>query len=803
MNGLHYEVRRTSSDIEEIHATLTVLFVLEGSMTVKMQGDTIVMRERDLLLINPGISYELAGRGDLLYGEASYSMQIVADILNGKDLVLYADSVRDHLHSYEDLRNIFYELTALFADNVHKTNAAIDSLLLKLLDCLIEHYPQEESDSAHQEDSKNSQDARLRQIMQYIMSHLSTEINLTELADQMYVSVSTLSRIFHNSTGVYFTDYINRLRVSTAINLLRHSDQSLTQIAMNCGFSNSASFNRSFKKLIGSTPSAYREMIHAEMDQELSMRSLERQKIKEDLRNRGYLDSMQNITETDTIDTSLAAGQLYQKVWNQAINAGDIDQMTRANMQFHILYLQEHLHFRYIRLWNVFSKRMMITDRETPDVYNFDSIDLVLDFLVQHHLFPFLDLGRRPDMAVKDMLSNRDVIYLREEYLDFPDRVSWEHCLSSFYSHLLNRYGLEEVSHWIFELTRDSIYDSPLYGDPKYDFYDAWKFFYLCTKQIVPQALVGGISMAVNEQWDYLKTFYTRCTMEKCPPDFASFLLFPYGQLSSEEQKEGRHTLSQGMHQNEREISKMRQLMDESGLSDRLLFITEWNNSISNRNFLNDDVFRSAYLVSGIADLWGKVNLIAVMAASDWVSSYADTRGIVNGGIGLLTKDTIRKPAFYALEFLNQLGNHYLICNQHMIVTEQDNGDLYLLCFHFSWYTPHAGQSEDISIGECSHLFDDKRPMSLHLTLLNLKQAGSFYVKRQVLNQKNGSILNEWGKYQYENNLSRQDVKYLQEISIPTIYLERVHVDDDHTMQLEITLEPEEVSLLHIYHTEE
>lgn len=416
-------------------------------MTVKMQGDTIVMRERDLLLINPGISYELAGRGDLLYGEASYSMQIVADILNGKDLVLYADSVRDHLHSYEDLRNIFYELTALFADNVHKTNAAIDSLLLKLLDCLIEHYPQEESDSAHQEDSKNSQDARLRQIMQYIMSHLSTEINLTELADQMYVSVSTLSRIFHNSTGVYFTDYINRLRVSTAINLLRHSDQSLTQIAMNCGFSNSASFNRSFKKLIGSTPSAYREMIHAEMDQELSMRSLERQKIKEDLRNRGYLDSMQNITETDTIDTSLAAGQLYQKVWNQAINAGDIDQMTRANMQFHILYLQEHLHFRYIRLWNVFSKRMMITDRETPDVYNFDSIDLVLDFLVQHHLFPFLDLGRRPDMAVKDMLSNRDVIYLREEYLDFPDRVSWEHCLSSFYSHLLNRYGLEEVSH--------------------------------------------------------------------------------------------------------------------------------------------------------------------------------------------------------------------------------------------------------------------------------------------------------------------------------------------------------------------
>lgn len=803
MNGLHYEVRRTSSELEEIHATLTVLFVLEGSMTVRMQGDTIVMHENDLLLINPGISYELTGMSGLLYGEASYSMQIVADILDGKDLVLYADSVRDYLHSYEDLRSILYELTALFAENDHKTSAASDSLLLKLMDCLIERYHLEESASAHPEDARDSQDARLRQIMQYIMSHLSTEINLTELADQMYVSVSTLSRIFHNSTGVYFTEYINRLRVSTAISLLRHSDQSLTQIAMDCGFSNSASFNRSFKKLIGTTPSAYRETVRTEAKKEKELRLKERQRIQEDLRKEGYLASVLNITETEDVDASLTGSQTYRKIWSQAINAGDIDQLTRANMQFHILFLQEHLHFRYVRLWNVFSKRMMITDQGAPGVYNFDGIDLVLDFLVQHNLRPFLDLGRRPDMAVKDLLSNQDVVYLREEYLDFPSRASWEHCLASFISHLLNRYGLEEVSHWIFELTRDSMYDSPLYSDPKYDFFYAWKFFYQSTKQAVPNALVGGISMSVSEQWEYLKSFYARCSGEDCPPDFVSFLLFPYDQLSTNEQAKSRRVLSQGMHTNEQEIMKMRQLMEESGLSDSLLFITEWNNSISNRNFLNDDVFRSAYLVSGISDLWEKADLIAIMAASDWVSSYADTRGIVNGGIGLLTKDTIRKPAFYALEFLNQLGTHFLTCTRHLIATEQDSGDLYLLCFHFSWYTSRAGQSEEISIQECSHLFDDKRPVHLQLMLRNVKQTGNFYVKRRVLNQKNGSILHEWSKFQYENNLSRQDVKYLQEVSIPNIYLNRVHVDADHLLQLEITLEPEEVSLLHIYHIEE
>ena len=53
-------------------------------------------------------------------------------------------------------------------------------------------------------------------------------------------------------------------------------------------------------------------------------------------------------------------------------------------------------------------------------------------------------------------------------------------------------------------------------------------------------------------------------------------------------------------------------------------------------------------------------DMTAVMGGTDWVSSYIDTNKVLNGGVGLLTKDTIGKPAFYAFAFLEHMGTQFL-----------------------------------------------------------------------------------------------------------------------------------------------
>ena len=173
-----------------------------------------------------------------------------------KSLMLYADSARDSLRSYQDLREILQQMTAEYILHSHKTCASMESLMLKLLDCLIENY---QLGQGQIEADENDSDARMQQIMQYIINHIQDEINLSDLAAEMFVSTSTLSRVFKKCTGMYFADYVMRLRVRSSLGLLRNSDQNLTQIAMNCGFSTSAAFNRSFKKVTGMIPSEYRK----------------------------------------------------------------------------------------------------------------------------------------------------------------------------------------------------------------------------------------------------------------------------------------------------------------------------------------------------------------------------------------------------------------------------------------------------------------------------------------------------------------------------------------------------------------
>ena len=87
------------------------------------------------------------------------------------------------------------------------------------------------------------------------------------------------------------------------------------------------------------------------------------------------------------------------------------------------------------------------------------------------------------------------------------------------------------------------------------------------------------------------------------------------------------------------------------------------------------------------------------MSGSDWVSSHMDTVGIVNGGIGLLTKDTIRKPAYFAVDFLNQLGEYLLDKGQNYIVTRKESEDIYILCFYYSWFRrSYFLQEEDVDL---------------------------------------------------------------------------------------------------------
>jgi AraC-like DNA-binding protein len=96
-------------------------------------------------------------------------------------------------------------------------------------------------------------------IVSFISEHHAEPITMADVSKRFRMSESHFSRIFRRSTGNSFTDFLIRVRISRACQLLMQSDENIATICYDVGFNNVANFNRRFIDVKGTTPSAFRK----------------------------------------------------------------------------------------------------------------------------------------------------------------------------------------------------------------------------------------------------------------------------------------------------------------------------------------------------------------------------------------------------------------------------------------------------------------------------------------------------------------------------------------------------------------
>jgi AraC-like DNA-binding protein len=99
---------------------------------------------------------------------------------------------------------------------------------------------------------------RIEDMLASIMDKLHEEISASQMADRMGMSESQFSRYFKKATGNTFTDFVNRVRINRACQLLMETDQLVVNICYEVGFNNVANFNRRFMDIKGMTPTEFR-----------------------------------------------------------------------------------------------------------------------------------------------------------------------------------------------------------------------------------------------------------------------------------------------------------------------------------------------------------------------------------------------------------------------------------------------------------------------------------------------------------------------------------------------------------------
>jgi AraC-like DNA-binding protein len=110
---------------------------------------------------------------------------------------------------------------------------------------------------------KNAEPPIIKRAKEFIYEHHTEHLSLSRAAKAVNMSTFYFCKMFKKVTGINFTDYLSRVRIEKAKNLLLNPNLRVSEIAFEVGFESLTHFNRVFKKLLGQSPTEYRAQLLA------------------------------------------------------------------------------------------------------------------------------------------------------------------------------------------------------------------------------------------------------------------------------------------------------------------------------------------------------------------------------------------------------------------------------------------------------------------------------------------------------------------------------------------------------------
>lgn len=777
------------NEVPHSHQAVELIYVIEGCAKLQTGTEAFEMKKDALVLVNSGQkhSMKILESGLLFRVYMPYGL---LTSLCGEDYVFFVcNSVMNLQSSYQKVRAVIEDMVIEYLNNDGKITAAQLSLSYALAAELLENYKADKDKLSLCFESTGNE--RLDKALHYIQLHYAQPVSLSDIAGSLHISDSYLSRFFKNETGKNFVDYVNDVRLEHALWDLMNTERPMTVIAVDNGFSTPSVFCRLFKKKYGATPTEYKNALAVKRPKE--QKTVKKENLnglrqlfmeKKQLRQKHKEQPVKNIA----VDVYGSAYLWHNK--NSIINIGDATVVSEAKTQEHILYLAEQLNFEYARIWNLFPSKFMISKDFSGSHFNFEYLDRIFDFFVQHKIKMFLDFGKR-DRVMR--VSFNSVYYSVNEQSVLKNKAEWENLIDSFVRHLVRRYGQGVLENWIFEFPIGLL---PYYEE-NFEYIQAYEAGYRIIRKNISNAGVAGPGAADISETENLKKIIREMKRRQCVPDIFTIKVFPY---------HTHQTVNELMHQKTADylylrhfVEKTRALMEEEKINCSLC-VAEWTNSISNRSPIQDSCARGTYIIQNILSVWTLVDMMGFWHCSDTVDVYYDSRKLLLGGGGILTKDGIRKPSFYAFYFLKYMDKHLLKIGNHYMITKNDDGNIHILCFNHRDYSAYYYLKDEntYKINEMDKLFISEDPVFLDICLRGMESDCSYMIKERVINENHGSILNEWQALDYEEDLGSEDIQYLKQICVPKVLMKHT-VCRGTQLNIHVKLEPHEMRLIHIY----
>ncbi|MDD3402454.1 MAG: helix-turn-helix domain-containing protein [Hespellia sp.] len=777
------------------HQNLEIVYVLDGEMEIQIETESYHMEKGDYLLINANKrhSYKKTS-GELLVASFWINYSMLSEYLETNQLLFWCNTVADKSDEYEQLKKVLDQILNHFYDKEKEGALYLSSIYYEAL-YLLSSYFMIKSDDSRLKSLGQRENSRVFEIQNYVQSNYTKQISLNDLAKKLYLSNAYLSKYIKKNFGLSFLEYVNNIRLFHAVDELLYSEKRITRIALDNGFATTASFNKAFKDSYNMTPSVYRTTVRQESK---AVESGDESKQQISQRVKEYLSgvtatpdegSTKNLDEV-TIDARKTTP--LSRTWDEIINIGKIDELLDRTMQEHILILKQEIGFRYVRVWNIFIKEMY-EEIDGAWHYNFSRVDRGLDFLVKNGFKPYIELSFKPlDVS----FSLNSTLSERENDIIFHDRNSYQKIMNDFAAHLTNRYGIDEIESWYFELWKD---DRMNMQDEKGWYFDCFEIGYQALKRVSEKMKVGGAGFALGyDRYQYNKLIQN-WKMQNVRPDFISVYSFSYLLIQQDGVYFGKRSLDNGFVKNQLEL--FRKVLQEEDFMPEELHITEWNFTISSRNCINDSCAQGAYIMKTCIDsVENGVSKMGYWHGSDLHSEYFDSEFVLCGDNGLLSREGVKKPSFYAFHFMHFMKDRLLTKTEHALLTTDGRNNYTIACHNCKQFNYRYMMKEenDVSVEDLEEIYEDLDAIHLRFKIGHVEN-GEYLMRIYYVNRENGSVQDIWKDMQYLKNLSGGESDYMQRAATPKVELRQIKVEDG-VLHVETKLKAHEIRMLDIHY---
>ncbi len=482
-----------------------------------------------------------------------------------------------------------------------------------------------------------------------------------------------------------------------------------------------------------------------------------------------------------SIDYSGVKGPM-NTMFKECIGAGRANEGLRADWQKQLKEVKQDCDFKYIRMHGLLTDDMAIykVDRNGKEIYNYQYVDALYDYILEIGMKPFVELGFMPSALAS---GEQTIFWWRGNVTPPYDYEKWGHLIKNLVAHFTDRYGEEEVKTWYFEVWNEPNLSPGFWTGTQDDYFKLYKHAASAVKSVNPDYKVGGPATA-GASWE--PEMIAFCDKNNVPIDFISTHAYGVDAGFLDEFGGTGTRLSSNEWSVSEDVLQSRKEIEESAKSNLELHYTEWSSSYTPADPIHDSYHEAAYILNKIKQVGKAANSMSYWVFTDIFEEAGPRFTPFHGGFGLMNTQGIKKPAYHAYSLMNKLGETELKnSDKKSWACKSKDGDFQLLLWDYTYTLP------DESINNQDYFNQDLPAKNKGVVEINVSNfpEGNYQLEIYKVGYKSNDPYTLYYQLGSPEQLTKRQVEFLKSSSNGTPEVkELIKIDSDHIFKHEIPL---------------